>query len=254
MPRLLVINPNTTQAITDKVADAIRALAPADVEIKTRTGAFGPRYIASRATFAIAGHAALDAFARDRSGAEAVLLACFGDPGLDALREVSTAPVIGLVEAAVAEASKDERRYSIVTGGLLWRDMLMETLKTRGLDPYLASVLTVAPTGGQIAADPEGALITLVQACARALADDGADAVILGGAGLVGLAAKIQARVGAPVICSVEAGAKAAFAAIRAGAANALHTKDAPRIDSVGVSDDLSELLAGRSSAHDGDS
>lgn len=244
MPRLLVINPNTTHEITEKVAVATRALAPVDIEIAAHTGAFGPRYIASRATFAIAGHAALDAFARYHAGADAVLLACFGDPGLDALREVSRAPVIGLVEAAVAEALKHGPRYSIVTGGLLWRDMLMETLKARGLDSHLASLVTVAPTGGQIASDPEGATATLANACARTVVDDGATAVILGGAGLVGLSTNIQARIGVPVICSVEAGAKAAFAAIRKNSLNAHRVSDAPRIDSIGISEALAQLVA----------
>lgn len=246
MPRLLVINPNTTQDITDKVAAAVRALAPADCEVAARTGAFGPRYIASRATFAVAGHAALDAYARDGNTADAVLLACFGDPGLDALREVSPVPVIGLVEASVAVATKGGRRVSIVTGGLLWRDMLKEMLTARGLDDRVASILTVAPTGGQIAADPEGALATLADACARAVASDGADAVILGGAGLIGLASRVQARIGAPVICSVEAGAHAAFAAIREGAGNPRRIADPPLIDSIGISQELSALLAGK--------
>jgi allantoin racemase len=244
MHRLLVINPNTSHDITEKVAAAIQTLAPADIEIDAHTGAFGPRYIASRATFAIAGHAALDAFAHNRAGADAVLLACFGDPGLDALREVSTAPVIGLVEAASAEALKYGQRYSIVTGGLLWHDMLMETLKARGLDAHLASLVTVAPTGGQIAADPEGAIAILADACARAIAEEGAEAVILGGAGLVGLAANIQARIAAPVICSVEAGAKAAFAAIRASSVNPLRVSGAPQIDSIGISNPLAELIS----------
>lgn len=242
MSRLLVINPNTTRDITDKVARSIRALAPVDVAVDARTGAFGPRYIASRATYAIAGHAALDAFAQAGAGASAVLLACFGDPGLDALREVSPIPVIGLVEAAVAEAAQDGRAYSIVTGGVLWRSMLLETLQARGLETGLASILTVAPTGGQIAADPDGALALLAQACAEAIRRDGAGAVILGGAGLVGLAGRVQHMIGAPVVCSVEAGARAAFAAIAAGRSNA--PVAAPPIDSVGLSRPLADLLS----------
>lgn len=245
MSRLLVINPNTTREITDKVARSITALAPAGVAIDARTGAFGPRYIASRATYAVAGHAALDAFAQAGRGASAVLLACFGDPGLDALREVSPVPVIGLVEAAVAEAAHGERAYAIVTGGVLWRDMLYETLRTRGLDNRLASILTVAPTGGQIAADPEGALAILAQACGEAIGRDGAQAVILGGAGLVGLAGRVQHMIGAPVICSVEAGARAAFAAIAAAPSTAAPVA-APAIDSVGLSRPLADLLSRR--------
>lgn len=244
MQRLLVINPNTTQAITDKVADAIRALAPAGLTMHACTGAFGPRYIASRATFAVAGHAALDVFATEGADADAVLLACFGDPGLDALREVSPVPVIGLIEAAVSAALTRGKTYSIVTGGELWRDMLNESLTLRGLADNLASVRTVAPTGGQIAADPEGAIDVLAQACRNAVHEDGADCVVLGGAGLVGLAARVEARANVPVICSVEAGAHAAFRALADRETNARHIANVPAIDSIGLSRDLAALLA----------
>lgn len=245
MSQLLVINPNTTQEITDKVAAAVRALAPASLSMTAHSGAFGPRYIASRATFAVAGHAALDAFANHGAGADAVLLACFGDPGLDALREVSTAPVIGLIEAAVEAALTRGRTYSIVTGGELWRDMLHESLTLRGLTGNLASIRTVAPTGGQIAADPDGAIDVLAQACKHVAQEDGAESVILGGAGLVGLAARIEARANVPVICSVEAGAYAAFRAIAQRERNTRRIADAPAINSIGLSNALTELLAG---------
>ena len=98
--RLLIINPNTTTAMTDKVEAAARVALPAATSITAVTGAFGPRYIASRASFAVAGHAALDAFARHGKGCQVVLLACFGDPGLEALREVAGCPVISLIDAA----------------------------------------------------------------------------------------------------------------------------------------------------------
>lgn len=249
MSQLLVINPNTSYDITEKVARAVAALAPAGVEIVAVSGAFGPRYIASRAAFAIASHGALDCFARSDARADCVLLACFGDPGLDALREVAAVPVIGLIEAAVAEAARHGARYSIVTGGALWRDMLGEALQARGLAAGLASILTVAPTGAQIAADPEGAFALLAQACARAIREDGAQSVILGGAGLVGLARRLEEQAGAPVVCSIEAGARAAFAALAAhgGAGRfAASQSGAAPVDSVGLSPALAALLAQR--------
>jgi allantoin racemase len=204
--RLLMINPNTTTAMTQKVQDAARAFLPADWSITGVSGRFGPRYIASRATFAVASHAAIDAFATHAPGHDRVLLACFGDPGLDALREASSVPVIGLVEASALEASAGGRRYSIVTGGALWEPMLRESLQMRGLADHLASIRTVAPDGGMIARDPEGALRLLADACAACVVEDGAQAVILGGVGLIGLAHRIEPLVKAPVICSVMAG------------------------------------------------
>jgi len=240
---LLVINPNTTDSITHKVAACVRAMVPQSCETQAVTAAFGPRYIASRAAFAIASHAALDAFARHGAGADAILLACFGDPGLDALREIASVPVIGLVEAAAHEASANGCRYAIVTGGERWGPMLEEMLRLRNLNGPLAAIRTVAPSGAAIAADPHGAIAMLAQACESVVKEDGAQAVILGGAGLVGLAARVQPYVSAPVICSVEAGVRAALAALT-NAIQSNQPKQADSVDSVGLSPALAALMA----------
>jgi allantoin racemase len=211
--RLLIINPNTTAVVTARVAAAARTTLPG-VEVNGSTGRFGAAYISSRASFAVAGHAALDCLAEHGAGTDAVLLACFGDPGLDALREVSPVPVIGLVEAACREASIGGRRFAIVTGGERWASMLVEMIHMRGLQNGLVTIHTVAPTGGQIAEDPDGALDLLASSCRDCAQRHGAEAVILGGAGLLGLAGRIQPRCDVPVICSVEAGFRASADAL----------------------------------------
>jgi allantoin racemase len=211
--KLLLINPNTTVAMTEKVAVAARVALPG-VEIVAATGRFGAHYIASRASYAIASHAALDCLAEYGADCDAVLLACFGDPGLDALHEVSPVPVISLIDASCAEAGFGGRKFSIVTGGERWGPMLQEMLQLRGLDPQLASIRTVAPSGGVIAANPEQAYAMLAESCQSCVDKDGAEAIILGGAGLLGIAAKIQSEVSAPVICSNEAGFRATSQAL----------------------------------------
>jgi allantoin racemase len=243
-PHLLLINPNTTHAITGRMAELGRGLLP-DVRISAVNGRFGCAYISSRASFAVAGHAALDCFAEHGAGADAVLLACFGDPGLDALREVASVPVIGLVEAACHEAMAGGRPYAIVTGGERWGPMLAEMAAQRGLGRGLVRILTVAPTGGQIADDPDGALQMLAESC-RACVTDGAEAVILGGAGLIGLAARVAPIVGRPVICSVEAGFRAAQAALQAvrGQGSNAPAGSTVATPSLGLSTPLAALFA----------
>jgi Asp/Glu/hydantoin racemase len=78
--RILMINPNTSVAITERLAARVRAIAGADVTVLPVTGRFGATYIASRAAALIAGHAALDALAAHVADCDAVYLACFGDP------------------------------------------------------------------------------------------------------------------------------------------------------------------------------
>jgi Asp/Glu/hydantoin racemase len=238
--RILLINANTTEAITDRLVAIAQAMAPQGVVFAGATGRFGARYIASRAASAVAAHAALDAYAEHGAGAEAVLIGCFGDPGLDALREIAPVPVLGLADAAGAEAMRLAPRFGVVTGGAAWKPMLEEFYAARGTGARLAGVRTVAPSGGEIARDPDGALALLAEACRASAEQDGAGAVILGGAGLAGLAARLAPRVPVPVICSVEAGVRAAIAALGRGPAGLLPHRP---VETVGLSPALARLL-----------
>ncbi|KRE04244.1 Asp/Glu racemase [Bosea sp. Root381] len=213
--RILVLNPNTSPEMTALVLRVLAPLTPADVELRPATGRFGARYISSRSAGAIAGHAALDAYAEHGSDCDAVYLACFGDPGLMALKELASVPVVGMAEAACRQAADRGGRFSIVTGGERWGPILTEFVTSLGLGTSLAAVETVAPTGGDIASDPEGSTALLAQACRRTAERDGAGAVVLGGAGLAGLAERVQPHVNVPVICSTKAGFAAVLAAVR---------------------------------------
>jgi allantoin racemase len=238
--RILLINPNTTESVTALVADHARAIAGDAATFVPVTGRFGAHYISSRAAAAIAAHAALDALAAHVACCDAVYLACFGDPGLAALREISPVPVIGMAEASCLEACKRGHRFAIVTGGALWGPMLTEFVAWLGLAERIAAIRTVAPTGDQIARDPEAALAQLAAACTACATEGGADVVILGGAALAGLAARIQPSVPIPVLCSVEVGTRAAIAA---AAGSNRRIASPPAIDSVGLRPDLARLL-----------
>jgi Asp/Glu/hydantoin racemase len=240
--RILLINPNTTSSITERMAAYAGEVVGGAATFVPVTGRFGARYISSRAAAAIAGHAALDALAEHVAGCDAVYLACFGDPGLAACKELSPVPVIGMAEAACIEAASDGRRFAIVTGGVLWKPMLEEFVATLGLSRQLAAVRTVAPTGGDIARDPDAALALLADACTACARSDGADIVILGGAALAGLAERIQPDVPVPLLCSVAAGAKAVLAAAQAGEKR---DRAAPALASFGLRASLATLLGG---------
>jgi Asp/Glu/hydantoin racemase len=233
------MNPNTTDSVTALVAQHVTAVAGDAATFIPVTGRFGARYISTRASSAIAAHAALDAYAAHGAGCDAVYLACFGDPGLLALREVADIPVVGMAEAACIEAAK-LGRFSIVTGGALWGPMLTEFVATIGLAGKLASVRTIAPTGGEIATDPDAALAALAKACTACATDDGAEVVILGGAALAGLAERIQPDVPVPVLCSVATGTRAVITAARQKSAD---TAPPPALESVGLGAELTTLL-----------
>ena len=101
-----------------------RATAPLSIRA---AASFGAAYIGSRAGAAIAGHAVLDAYARHAESAgppDAVVIACFGDPGLEALAEISGRPVVGFAEAGFRAAAALGGRFLVATNGAAWAEML----------------------------------------------------------------------------------------------------------------------------------
>ena len=243
MPRILVLNPNTTASVTELVTRHARAVLGDTIECVPATARFGAHYISNEAAYAIAGHSALDGVAEFGSGCDAVLLACFGDPGLFAVREVCAMPVIGLAEAAMREASV-HGRFTIVTGGALWQPMLERLAAALGYAGKVARIRTIALTGAEIAADPEGSIAFLAAECSAAALEDHAQAVILGGAALAGMAARIAPQVALPLIDSVHAGARVAA---QLATEYARGTKSPPphyATPTIGVSAALARLLA----------
>jgi len=210
MRQLLVINPNTSTSVTALLQQHVQTAAGSHVTVRSVTARFGAPYISDEASYAVAAHAALDAWAAALSGTErhpdAVLIGCFGDPGLQALRESSPVPVTGLAEAAFIEAAR-HGRFAVVTGGERWGPILQRLAQSLGHAQALAGIHTVAPTGAQLAADPVAARQLLTEACLNAVRQLGVQTVILGGAGLAGMAAQIQPFVNVPIVDSVIAGA-----------------------------------------------
>jgi Asp/Glu/hydantoin racemase len=204
--RILVINPNTSAAVTDGVVGACRRAHP-EVSWHGVSARFGAPYIADEIAYAVASHAVLDAYCHSFDGHDCVLIACFGDPGLLALRELACVPVVGLAQASLAGAAR-RGRFAVVTGGMAWGPMLSRFARAHGLDAKLAAIHTVELSGAQIADDPAAALDSLAAAAARGIGD-GAECILLGGAALTGLAATLQPRIGAPLLDNVLLAAQA---------------------------------------------
>lgn len=241
---IVLLNANTSPEITALMLTNARRIAAPGTRLSGATARFGARYVASRAAYAIAGHAALDAYAEIAAtrAADAVILACFGDPGLAALREIETIPVVGMAEAACRKAAEGGRRFAVVTGGYAWVAMLNEFIAALGLAEQLAGVRAVAPSGAQIAADPEASAALLAAACRDVALATHADVVVLGGAGLAGIAAQVARASGVPVIDALAVSVRAAEAVLPRPRVAARLAADA--VESVGLSPRLQALLA----------
>ncbi|MCQ4161765.1 aspartate/glutamate racemase family protein [Roseomonas sp. GC11] len=202
--RVLLLNGNTDAAMTERMVRLGQdVVAGQGVELVPATARFGARYIASRVAAAIAGHAVLDLVAEHRGQVDAIAIACFGDPGLDAARELAGVPVTGMADASLRVALATHPRVALLTGGAAWVPMLEEFALSRGWPAERVLVRAVTPTGDMIAREPERALALLAEAAAAAVAE-GAAAVVLGGAGLAGLAPRLQPLLPVPVLDSLE--------------------------------------------------
>lgn len=194
-PRLLLINPNTTAAMTEAMVAQIRGEYGGRATVRGVTAGFGVPVIASRASAVIGAHAALDAWQQSGGDADAVILGCFGDPGLEALREIAApVPVIGLAEACFDAAAEAGRRFAVLTVGPAWKPMLEERLRPHPAAPLCVAVRALDGTGLDVARQPDR-LLAALDTAAAALAEDGAESIILGGAALAGLGPRLRTPV-----------------------------------------------------------
>ncbi|WP_129530100.1 aspartate/glutamate racemase family protein [Achromobacter agilis] len=206
--RLLVVNGNTTSELTASLAGQARTFLGDAAHIHAVTAEFGPAYIASRAEAAIAAHAVLDIVERETAQAsvpfDACLLACFGEPGIGAVRERLGVPVVGMAEASIMSAMQRGDRYAIVTVGRRWPGMLREQIRQLGVESRCAGILALPGNAlDYVSRSPESAL--QVSLALDAAVEQGADVVIVAGAALAGYLPSLPRLPDVPIIDSYRA-------------------------------------------------
>jgi allantoin racemase len=244
--RILIANPNTTVAVTDRIAAVARAAASPGTEIVAVTGKTGVPYIATRAEAVIGAREALELLADYSDGCDAAVIAAFGDPGVGGARELLSIPVIGMAEAAMLTACMLGRRFSIVTFATALGPWYRECVDYNGLSGRLASIVCISGGFRDINTVQEEKEETLVAACRLAVERDEADVVVLGGAPLAGLAAKVADRAEVPLVDGVAAAVRQAevLASLRPAKATAgtFRRPDAKPI--TGVPERLEQLFS----------
>jgi allantoin racemase len=245
--RLLLLNANATEAVTEKIAAEARRVALSGTEILPVTGRFGGRIVGTRAEIAIAEHAALDLAARHGGEADAVLIGVSFDVGLRALRELLSVPVVGMTEAACLTACMLGGRFGLVTYGRRNAATFREIVTGYGLADRLAGIRAPDLTPAEMLTDPEGTAAAIAEA-ARDLADtDGAEVVVLAGATMAGLPSLIQPLVPVPLVEGIASGVGLAEMLARlhpAGAFGGSYARVGGR-QSTGLSAELSRMLSG---------
>ncbi len=214
--KLLVVNPNTSASMTAAIGAAARDIAAPGTQVVAVNPAFGPLSIEGQYDEAIAA-AGVAQVVREHGDHDAVVLACFGDPGLDAAREATAAPVLGIAEAAFHAASFLATGFSVVTT-MTRTCVIAERLVMRyGFERCCRGI-----HGTDIAVldldDPATGALEKIEAAARqALERDRSGAIVLGCAGMAALCRTLQRRLQVPVIDGVAAAVKFAEGLVALG-------------------------------------
>ena len=214
--KILLINPNTTASMTEKAAVSARAVARRDTEIVATNSQSGPTSIQGFLDVATCIPGLLDEISF-HPDVDAIVIACFDDTGLDAVRSLVNVPVVGIGEAAYHAAAFVANKFSVITTMSRSVPGIENNLTRYGLATKCGRVrATDIPVLKLEEGDPE--TIHKIRAEIRtAILDDNAEAIVLGCAGMADLMADLSAEFGIPVIDGVAAGIAFAEALVSIG-------------------------------------
>jgi allantoin racemase len=199
-PRIVILNPNTTAEFTTRLATAARRIVAPGTTVIARSPARGPASIECHADEAAALPNLLALIAEEEDlGAGAYVIACFGDTGIDAAREIAAGPVIGMTEAALFAAAMLAARFSIITLPPRTIAQSERVLRHVGL-AHRCHVRAIDADVQDCVGLDEALLAAMLAESRAALLEDRAEAIILGCAGLSDLVAPMRAALGVPVL------------------------------------------------------
>ena len=197
--RILVVNPNTTAGMTANIAAAARRIAAPGTEIVALTSSHGPASIEGYYDEAMSLAGLLQAV-REAQDYDAVIIACFDDTGLDALRCLTDKPVVGIGEAGYRMAAMLCNKFSVVTTLARSVPALEHNLMRYGMDRQCQRVRSSEVPVLELEHANPAAYKKIEDEIGRAIAEDRAEAIVLGCAGMADLAAAMSERFGVPVL------------------------------------------------------
>jgi len=206
--RILIVNANTSEGMTRDIEEAARRYARADTEIEVTSPAWGPLSIEGHYEECVAALATVETIKERAAEFDGVVIGCFGDPGLYAAREISPVPVVGTAEASLLMACPVAHRFSVVTVLPRVKPLIENVVRLHGLEDRCASIRTTPLSVLDCERDPSAAEREIIKASKEAIAEDGAEAICLGCAGMGPLDKAVQTAVGVPVFDGVACAVK----------------------------------------------
>ncbi|MFN8525998.1 MAG: aspartate/glutamate racemase family protein [Chloroflexota bacterium] len=210
MPRILLLNPNTSADFTEKIGRIARAYAQPSTQILALNPASGPRSIEGIYDELLSAAPTLEVALRHLDDVDAISIACFSDhPTVYALRELTELPVLGIAEAGMHLACLVGRAFSVVTTNHAWRPLLLDAARRFGLAERCASVRATGLPVLALEGSGQATVTEQIRDQARlALDQDHAEVIVLGCAGMAGLDKELEAELRVPVVDGVAASVK----------------------------------------------
>jgi allantoin racemase len=216
--RIKIINPNVTASMTSKIGAAARAAAAPGTEIIAVNPDKGPVSIEGHYDEAVSVIGLLEEVqAGEAAGVDGYVIACFGDPGLLAAREIARGPVLGIAEAAMHAASMVATGFSVVTTLERTRIIAEHLVAAYGMTRFCRRVRATELAVLDLEDPASDARGIIAAACREALVEDGSGAIVLGCAGMADLTEALSRELGAPVIDGVAVAVKFVEALVGAG-------------------------------------
>lgn len=215
---ILVVNPNSTQSMTDKIVEAARAVASAGTTIHGATAAGAPASIEGHYDEAMSLPGLLAQVREaEAKGVDGIVVACFDDPGIAACREIATGPVLGICEAAVKAASMLSTSFSVVTTLPRSVPVIEHLIHGYGLSHQCRRVRSAEIPVLALEEPGSNARVKVRDEILRAIEEDRCEAVVLGCAGMADLTEWLSAETGIPVIDGVSVATRMVEALIGSG-------------------------------------
>ena len=207
MSSLLVINPNTSLEMTEQIKKTIQKISHKDHEVIYKNSDIGPESLESFYEYSLATLGVLRVIAEEKGKYDGILLACFGDPGLYAIKEVAGVPIIGIAEASLSTALLLGQSFSILVALKKAVPMMENMVLNYGLSKRLASVEPLATPVLDLEKSRQQTIEKMLKVGKKAM-DKGAEILILGCAGMTGFSTILEKELGITVIDPIATGYK----------------------------------------------
>ncbi len=199
--KILVLNPNTSEMVTKKIEMAVMAVARKDVEVTVDRIEHGSEVLESYYDEAISAPYIIEKVKQaNRAGYDAIIIAAFCDPGIEALKEISDVPVYGTAETTFSVALLLGNKFAILTEKKHKESVKIQQVRKMGLESRFAGVRALGMGVMDIGEEEEKVKIRGIEAARQMIEQDKAEVIIMGCASMAGYSQEMEDVLGVPIL------------------------------------------------------